>query len=56
MSKTIRYRVFENPDSASAQIAAEISQLIRERALLGRQVVLGLATGRSPIPLYEELV
>ncbi len=56
MPKTIRYRVFENPDSASAQVAGEIAQLIRERALLGRKVVLGLATGRSPLPLYEELI
>ena len=56
MPKTIRYRVFENPDSASAQVAGEIAQLIRERALLGRPVVLGLATGRSPLPLYEELI
>lgn len=56
MPKTIRYRVFENPDSAAAQVAGEIAQLIRERALLDRQVVLGLATGRSPLPLYEELI
>jgi glucosamine-6-phosphate deaminase len=56
MPKTVRYRVFENPDSASAQVAGEIAQLIRERALLGRKVVLGLATGRTPLPLYEELI
>jgi glucosamine-6-phosphate deaminase len=56
MHKNILYRVFENPDSASAQVAAEIAQLIRERATLGRTVVLGLATGKSPLPLYQELV
>jgi glucosamine-6-phosphate deaminase len=56
MPKTSRYRVFENPDSACAQVASEIAQLIRERALLGRKVVLGLATGRTPLPLYEELI
>lgn len=52
----IRFRVFENPDSACAQVAAEISQLIRERAILGRQVVIGLVTGRTPEPLYQELI
>ncbi len=56
MPKTSRYRVFENPDSACAQVASEIAQLIRERALLGRKVVLGLATGRTHLPLYQELV
>ncbi len=56
MPKSIRYRVFENPDSASAQVAAEIAQLIRERATLGRTAVLGLATGQTPLPLYEELI
>ena len=56
MHKTIRYRVFENPDSASAQVAAEMAEIIRVRAALGRSVVIGLATGRTTLPLYEELV
>ncbi len=56
MENAIRHRVFENPDSASAQAAANIAQLIRERATLGRNVVLGLATGRTVLPLYEELI
>ena len=56
MRSAARFRVFENPDSACAQVAGEISQLIRERSVLGRPVVLGLATGKTPLPLYEELV
>ena len=56
MLDKIRYRVFENPDSASAQVAAEIVQLIRERAALGRTVVLGLAAGPTLQPLYAELI
>ena len=56
MSRAIPFRVFENPDSASAQVATELAELIRSRALLGRGVVLGLATGKSPLPLYEELI
>ena len=51
-----RFRVFESPDSASAQVASEIAWLIRERAALGRTAVLGLATGKSPLPLYSELI
>ncbi len=56
MQAKIRYRVFENPDSASAQVAAEIAQLIRERATLGRTVVLGLTAGPTLQPLYAELI
>ncbi|MES2920510.1 MAG: glucosamine-6-phosphate deaminase [Verrucomicrobiota bacterium] len=56
MSSPLRFRVFENPDSASAQVASEIAWLIRERATLGRTAVLGLATGRTPLPLYDELI
>lgn len=56
MPKSIRYRVFENPDSASAQIVAEIAHLVRERATLGRNAVLGLPTGQTPLPLYDELI
>lgn len=56
MSTPLRFRVFENPDSASAQVASEMAWLIRERAALGRTAVLGLATGRTPQPLYDELI
>jgi len=57
MPKTpLRFRVFENPDSACVQVASEIASLIRERAALGRTAVLGLATGKTPLPFYEELI
>jgi glucosamine-6-phosphate deaminase len=56
MSTPHRFRVFENPDSASAQVASEMAALIRERATLGRSAVLGLATGKTPLPLYDELI
>jgi glucosamine-6-phosphate deaminase len=52
----IRIRVFENPDSASAQVAAEISLLIRERALIGSNAVIGFGAGITSLPLFEELV
>ncbi|WP_199226876.1 glucosamine-6-phosphate deaminase [Opitutus sp. ER46] len=37
-------------------LAAEIATLIRTRAAEGRNVVLGLATGSTPVPLYRELI
>jgi glucosamine-6-phosphate deaminase len=51
-----RFRIFENPDSASACVASEMARLIRERAALGRNAVLGLASGSTPLPLFEELI
>lgn len=56
MSTPPRFRVFETPESASAQIASEIAWLIRERAALGRPAVLGFATGKILLPLYDELI
>lgn len=43
-------------DAASRHVAAEIAALIRERAAEGRTVVLGLATGSTPVRLYRELI
>ena len=56
MPFTPQYRVFSTRDSASVQIAAEIAQLIRDRAVLGRNAVLGLIAGKIPLPLYQELI
>ena len=52
----MKYRVFETPESACVQVAAEMALLIRERAILNRTVVFGLTTGKSTLPLYQELV
>lgn len=48
--------VFSSCTDACRHVAAEISQLIRERETLGLPTVLGLATGGTPIPLYQELI
>ena len=37
-------------------VAGRIANLIRERAADGRQLVLGLATGSTPIGVYRELI
>lgn len=52
----VRYQIFPSPDTASGAIALEIKSLIERRAAEGRMVVLGLATGKTPLPLYRELV
>ena len=49
------HRIFPTPDAASETLAAEISALVSARASEGRSVVLGLATGSTPIRLYAEL-
>ncbi|WP_282056584.1 glucosamine-6-phosphate deaminase [Maribacter luteus] len=48
--------IFEDSNEGSIQIAREISDLIRKKQALGENCVLGLATGSSPIKVYEELV
>jgi len=48
--------IFESSQEASILVAQEISNLIREKNLKKELCVLGLATGSSPIKVYEELV
>jgi glucosamine-6-phosphate deaminase len=52
----IRTEVFETPDAAVGQVAQRLAELIRSRSATGRRVVLGLATGSTPVKLYRELV
>ncbi len=48
--------VFLNSVDGSIQVAQEIADLIRSKKAEGKVCVLGLATGSSPIKVYEELV
>lgn len=48
--------VFDNSNDASVIVANEIAELIREKEGENNPCVLGLATGSSPIKVYEELV
>ena len=48
--------ICRNSEEAASTVAAEIAALIHERAKAGRNVVLGLATGSTPLPVYRELV
>lgn len=48
--------VYGASSQASSAVAAEIAELIRQKALHGQQAVLGLATGSTPTSVYAELV
>ena len=48
--------VFDNSNIASIAVAQEIADLIRTKQADYKKCVLGLATGSSPIKVYEELV
>ena len=52
----IPVRVFSNKLMAAAKLAAETAALIRSHDAAGKQTVLGLATGRTPIFYYNELI
>lgn len=48
--------IFESSAKASVLVAQEIAALIRDKQSAGENCILGLATGSSPIKVYEELV
>lgn len=56
MPQSTRFVVFDDPAAACRQVAAEIAHLIRKRSAADRPVVLGLATGSTQLPLYQELI
>lgn len=48
--------VYESADKASVFVANQIAELIRKNNEKGKQTVLGLATGSTPIRVYDELI
>lgn len=48
--------VFPGSADASIYVAQEIAKLIREKTKQGKTCVLGLATGSTPLKVYEELI
>jgi glucosamine-6-phosphate deaminase len=52
----IPVRVFPHSSEANKAVARQIAELVRTRASEGRQFVLGLATGSTPVGVYSELV
>ncbi|MCC7503971.1 MAG: hypothetical protein IT259_01670, partial [Saprospiraceae bacterium] len=49
-------KIWADPGEASRHVARTIALAIRQKQQDGEQIVLGLATGSSPIRVYEELV
>src|ERR1035437_9944541 len=52
----IPVKIFSTPQEGSLFVAREIAALIKDKQSKGGNCVLGLATGSTPISLYEELV
>lgn len=48
--------VYDQPAEASRAAAREIADLITSRAAVGKKTVLGLATGSTPVGVYDELI
>ncbi len=52
----IAVKIFSNLQQGSVIAAQQIAKVIREKQAQNQKCVLGLATGSTPRPLYEELV
>ena len=48
--------IFEDPSQMAHRVARRIANLIEERQAVGKNVVLGLPTGSTPIGVYQELI
>jgi glucosamine-6-phosphate deaminase len=48
--------IFEDPSEMAHRVALRIATLIEERQAVGKNVVLGLPTGSTPIGVYQELI
>ncbi len=54
--ENIPVRVYPHANDACCAVAQQIAECIRERAAEGKSCVLGLATGSTPVGIYDELV
>ena len=54
--ENIPVSIYENQSSASIYVARRIAELITRKKTLGQHAVLGLATGNTPVLVYQELV
>jgi len=48
--------IYDDSENASKAIADEIATLIRNKAKKNKSAVLGLATGSTPVRVYDELI
>src|SRR5260221_8994413 len=49
-------KVFPGSETAVRELASTIADVIRQRQSEDRRLVLGLATGSTPVKLYQELI
>jgi glucosamine-6-phosphate deaminase len=52
----IAVEIIDDPDALARAVAGRIAELIVARDRQGRQTVLGLATGSTPVGVYRELI
>ena len=52
----IRTKVFPGSETAIRELASIVADVIRQRQSEDRRFVLGLATGSTPVKLYQELI
>lgn len=52
----IPVKIWNSPEEASRHVARSIALAIRQKQQEGEHIVLGLATGSSPIRVYQELI
>ncbi|NJD18858.1 MAG: glucosamine-6-phosphate deaminase, partial [Gemmatimonadetes bacterium] len=52
----IPVRILDDHEAIAREVAQRIAALIRRRAEEGRNAVLGLATGSTPVGIYRELI
>jgi len=55
-AERIPVRVYRHAADANRAVAQQIADLIRQRQAEGKNCVLGLATGSTPVGVYDELV
>ncbi len=55
-TERIPVEVYPESEQASAAAARQIARLMRDNATAGRRTVLGLATGSTPLGVYEQLI
>ena len=56
MTESPPARIFADPAEACRTLAAELVELVTAINASDRPAVLGLATGRTPLPFYAELI
>ncbi|MHB1156138.1 MAG: glucosamine-6-phosphate deaminase [Phycisphaerales bacterium] len=56
LTERINTQVYDQASDASVAVARHIADLIRARARQNKPCVLGLATGSTPVGVYDELI